>query len=77
MDNIPETEVGESETMNNKDLHYVKHVINHILKGKEENIRITNVIRLGKRRKYYIRPLKVIINNVNQKYFILKKNQIS
>ena len=74
MYNIPEPQVGESETMKNEDLHYVKHVINHILKGKDENIRISNVIRLGKRREEYLRPLKVVFNDVNQKFFVLKKS---
>ena len=75
MYNIPEPQVGESETMKNEDLHYVKHVINHILKSKDENIRLTNVTRLVMRREEYLRPLKVIFNDVNQKFFVLKKSK--
>ena len=55
----------------------LKHVINHILKGKDENIRLTlilDVIRLGMRREEYLRSLKVIFNDVNKKFFVLKKS---
>ena len=74
MYNVPEPAEGEPDKMKNEDLQSVKYLIKNILKEKDEYIQITNVIRLGRRRDEYIRPLKVIFSDANQKFSILKKS---
>ena len=71
--NIPEPIMGTGAEMKAEDKKFLDEFFAHIYDKNQDHLLIDNVIRLGRRQEGRIRPVKVIMGSIQQKFDILKK----